>query len=234
MTAETLEKMTIIFDIDGTLCDTCAVDVDCFLDACSAALGLDVRGSDWTTAPQITDSGIVPWLWSRHLGRAPLPDEERAVMKQFMTRLRVEFASSPHRFQAVPGATALFDRPPAGWHLAAATGGWRESALFKLEAAGLPGAILLASSTDARDRVDIFQLAADRVRQRSHGEPQIVLVGDGEWDVRVARSLGWRFVGIGEGAKADGLRRAGAEHVIRDFTDQLVFEAMVRAGRVGA
>lgn len=227
-----METTTVILDIDGTLCDTCAVDVDCFLDACSAALDLDVRGSDWIAAPQITDSGIVHWLWSQHRGRAPFPDEEQAVLKQFMDRLRAEFARSPHRFQAVPGATELFDSPPAGWHLAAATGGWRESALFKLEAAGLPGAILVASSTDARDRVEIFQLAAARVRQRSHSDCQLVLVGDGEWDVRVAQTLGWRFVGIGEGEEAERLRRAGAEHVIRDFTDQLVFQAVVRASRV--
>lgn len=84
----------------------------------------------------------------------------------------------------------------------------------------------------ARDRVEIFRLAADRMRLRSHGARQIVLVGDGEWDVRVAQVLGWRFVGIGEGAKAERLRCAGAEHVICDFTDPLVFEATVRASRV--
>lgn len=226
-----MESTTILFDIDGTLCDTCAVDDYCFLNACSTALGHDVRGSDWTAAPQISDSGIVHWLWSQHRGRPPYPDEEQAVIKQFMALLRTEFASFPHRFQTIPGALQFFDNPPAGWYLAAATGGWRESALFKLRAAGLPEAILVASSTDARDRVEIFRLAADR-REQSCRTPQIVLVGDGEWDVRVAQALGWRFVGIGEGAKAERLRRAGAEHVIRDFTDQLAFEAMVRASRV--
>jgi phosphoglycolate phosphatase-like HAD superfamily hydrolase len=225
-------SVTILFDIDGTLCDTYAVDGECFLRACSNILGIDVCGSDWTAAPQISDSGIVDWLWRQHRGRPIDPGEEQAAIQRFVDLLRVAFTNAPDRFRTIAGAAALLQKPPAGWRLAAATGGWRDSALFKLNAAGLPANSLAASSTDSRDRVDIFRLGAERARRHGDEECQIVLVGDGEWDVRVARALGWRFVGVGAGVQGERLHRAGACDVIRDFIDQSAFQAAVEASRV--
>ena len=224
--------VTILFDIDGTLCDTCAIDDAYFLRACSDILGADVCGSDWTAAPQISDSGIVDWLWRQHRGRPIDPEDEQATIKRFVDLLRVAFTNAPDKFCAIAGAEALFQKPPAGWRLAAATGGWRDSALFKLNAAGLPVNILAASSTDSRDRVKIFRLGAERVCQQDNKTSEVVLVGDGEWDVRVARTLGWRFVGIGTGLCEERLRHAGAWKVVPNFSDQAAFRAAVQASRV--
>ena len=46
---------------------------------------------------------------------------------------------------------------------------------------------------------------------------KIVLVGDAIWDVRTARRLGLRFVGVGSGDRATALRSAGAGAVIENF-----------------
>ena len=43
-------------------------------------------------------------------------------------------------------------------------------------------------------------------------------VGDGLWDVEVARRLGWRFADRAAGC-GDRLRRAGATIVLSDFAD---------------
>lgn len=47
-----------------------------------------------------------------------------------------------------------------------------------------------------------------------------VLVGDGTWDIRVARRLGWSFLGIGCDRSATQLHDAGADFVIPDFADR--------------
>jgi phosphoglycolate phosphatase-like HAD superfamily hydrolase len=51
------------------------------------------------------------------------------------------------------------------------------------------------------------------------GFDRVVSVGDGLWDVRAARNLGFSFLGVGRGADAELLRAAGASHVLEDFTD---------------
>jgi phosphoglycolate phosphatase-like HAD superfamily hydrolase len=46
---------------------------------------------------------------------------------------------------------------------------------------------------------------------------RIVYVGDGAWDVRACRELGWPLIGIGEGAQAARLSRLGAAHVVANY-----------------
>jgi phosphoglycolate phosphatase-like HAD superfamily hydrolase len=46
-----------------------------------------------------------------------------------------------------------------------------------------------------------------------------VSIGDGLWDVRTARRLGFTFLGVGGGEAVAFLERAGAKHVIEDFAD---------------
>ena len=66
-------KHLVIFDVDGTLCDTLSVDDECF--CATASTLLDVSIESWEGSPHITDSGILEWLWTRHLGRSPTRQE---------------------------------------------------------------------------------------------------------------------------------------------------------------
>ena len=215
-----MKEGLVVFDVDGTLCDTSSVDEECFLSACADWLGEDVRQLDWTVAPQITDQGILEWLWLELLERPPSPTEVLAVKKRFVLRLKDTCARFPGRFRAMPGAADLFRSPQLeSWELVAATGGWKEAALVKLKAAGLPTAILTASSNDTADRAQVFRLAASTVSVSKSFHGRVVLVGDGVWDARVACELGWTFVGVGTGDKAHRLRAAGAREVVQNFTD---------------
>ena len=87
-------------------------------------------------------------------------------------------------------------RHRADCRVAIATGGWRETALLKLEAAGFDlDGIALATSSDAHPRVEIMRIAAVvpwglQPRRRTY-------FGDGPWDQRACRELGWDFVAIG-------------------------------------
>jgi phosphoglycolate phosphatase-like HAD superfamily hydrolase len=212
----------VIFDVDGTLCDTFGVDDECFCATASAMLGLRLQLSTWEESPHITDLGLVEWLWMRHLGRSPARDEIDGFVAKFEAALRDQLQRAPERFGAVAGVPELFGHlEEKGWRYVFATGGWGKTARLKLLAAGLPAAFLLASSDDSNDRCEIFRLAETRsVAMFGLPPSRTVLVGDGTWDVRVAGRLGWPFVGVGNGHGAARLLDEGASVVIPDFTDR--------------
>ncbi|MEA2601890.1 MAG: hypothetical protein QOF89_2882 [Acidobacteriota bacterium] len=223
-----------IFDVDGTLCDTNEIDEECFLTAASEALGVEPRWLDWRRCPDITDAGILRWVWQDQLGRFPTQAEAAAVRDRFVALLEERLAHEPSRFAAIPGtADLLAGTGSAGWDAVIATGGWSSSARLKLAAAGLPGKSLLASSDDSVDRLEIFRLAHQRaVERRGQDYARTVLVGDGAWDVRVAASLGWPFAGVASGKRAESLRRAGASALVEDFQDAARFLEVLEGCRV--
>ncbi|MBI3191378.1 MAG: hypothetical protein HYZ36_01850 [Pedosphaera parvula] len=47
----------VIFDIDGTLTETNAVDADCYVRALAEVFGFADVDTDWSTYPHVTDSG---------------------------------------------------------------------------------------------------------------------------------------------------------------------------------
>jgi phosphoglycolate phosphatase-like HAD superfamily hydrolase len=226
----------VLFDIDGTLTRTNETDDRCFLIALSEALGAARIDPDWDRYPDVTDSGIAWTAFETHRRTLPSAEDLRFLRARFVALLRQEFARDPDLCIAVPGAAAAVDglAERRGYAVGLATGGWRESAELKLRHAGLWRAGLpFASASDARVRDEIMLLAAQRAGA-SGGVPgfeSVVYVGDGAWDVRAARRLGWGFIGIGAGAAGDRLRRAGAQRVIADFNDAGVFLDAVAAAQ---
>src|SRR5258708_2487962 len=210
-----------VFDIDGTLTDTNAVDAECFLRAVAEALEIDAAKLDWSAAPHITDEALLLWLAEQH-GCRPLSDHDRrAVVDRFVELLEAEKSSSPERFRPVAGASHLFaEVRRAGWSCALATGGWERSARLKLAAASLnEDGLALASSNDALTRVRIMQEAVRRATPVGLTFHRIVSSGHGAWDVLAAAMLHWPFVGIASGARDTVLRDHGAPTVIADFSD---------------
>lgn len=222
-----------VFDIDGTLTDTNAVDDECYLRAVAEVLGI-TASLDWSEAPHVTDSALLHWLCERFLARTARDGEIEAVKIRFLALLRSELAARPARFRHIPGAEDVLVRLRAlGWDVALATGGWEESARLKLGAISLdPAGIPFASGSDALTRRDILELALARTSARYS---RVVSIGDGVWDVQAATQLGWPFVGIAPVEKADRLRAAGAEHVLEDLTDTaLLLDALEMAPQAKA
>jgi phosphoglycolate phosphatase-like HAD superfamily hydrolase len=211
----------VIFDVDGTLCDTCGVDSDCFWTAAAEILGSPEGQLSWEAFPLVTDSGIAEAMWQRHVGRSPTADDVEALVARFEAKLQQVWTTTPTRFRSIPGASQLLThlgdrRVP----FCIATGGWSRSAKLKLRAADLPTEHLLASADDSPHRTEIFRLAHARALSSLVASPtRTILVGDGTWDVKVAAELGWSFVGIGQGQREAELRAAGAAVVVPDYED---------------
>ena len=226
----------VLFDIDGTLTRTNETDDRCFVIALTEALGAARVDPDWDRYPDVTDSGIAWTAFETHHRAPPSAEELRSLRERFVALLRQEFARDPDLCRAVPGAAAAVDglAERRGYAVGLATGGWRESAELKLRRAGLWRPDLpFASASDARAREEIMLLAARRAAA-SGGVPcfeSIVYVGDGAWDLRAARRLGWGFLGIGAGDAGERLKRAGAQRVIADFSDVGVFLDAVAAAQ---
>lgn len=187
-----------------------------------ASLGVAAESVDWNDAPDVTDSGILSWLFERHHRRAPTEAETRTAKLEMVRLLERVLRADRSRFDPTPGACETFERLTArGWRLAMATGCWEVSARLKLTAAGIVAAgIPLICSDDAPQRVTLLRRAIERAGKGSQAPfDRIVSIGDGVWDVRAAIDVGVPFVGIGAGARAARLREAGATIILPDFSD---------------
>jgi phosphoglycolate phosphatase-like HAD superfamily hydrolase len=215
-----------LFDIDGTLTESVAVDEVCFVQAFRDVLGIEGINTNWLAYPCQTDSGLALAICRNRLSRDPSAAEISRLQSRFVHLLNAAVEETGQSLREIPGASVLLHRLEAhpDWHIAIATGGWRVSARFKLASAGLPmDAFPWASADDALDRVDILRTAIGRAGQHygQDGFEQVVYVGDGVWDVRAAKTLGIGFLGLAVGHKARRLVEEGASCVLPDFSDPM-------------
>jgi phosphoglycolate phosphatase-like HAD superfamily hydrolase len=219
-----------IFDIDGTLTESVAVDEVCFVQAFRDVLDIEGINTNWLDYNFQTDSGLAVEICRNHLGRDPGGAEIRRLQARFAQLLCAAVEGAGQPIGAIPGAALLLHSLGAQrrWLVAIATGGWGVSARFKLASAGLVvDAFPWASADDALDRVDILRTAIWRAGEHygQHGLEKVVSVGDRVWDVRAAKTLGIGFLGLATGDKAVRLVEEGASCVLPDFSD------LVRVGK---
>lgn len=224
-----------IFDIDGTLTDTNAVDDACFRSAVAEAIGVSESAIDWTGTLHFTDRGIFDWLSAAH-GRPAPSDADVARARDRLAELLTDAVeATPGEFLPIAGAPAAFDHlAAAGWDVSVATGCWGPSARIKLRAAGIdvPNA-LIACADDAASRADIVTVSRHRaVEFYGRDFSRVVSIGDGTWDVETAAILGLPFIGIGRGERAQQLRHVGATTVISDYSDLAAFTDALATARV--
>jgi phosphoglycolate phosphatase-like HAD superfamily hydrolase len=63
-----------------------------------------------------------------------------------------------------------------------------------------------------------MQIAAQRTLGGQTGKrADFTYVGDGAWDLQASQELGWRFIGIADGARAEQLKLAGADLIRKNF-----------------
>ncbi|MBW0147939.1 HAD family hydrolase [Marinobacter sp. CAU 1620] len=198
-----------MFDIDGTLVESYDFDTECFQAAIKDVLGVTI-GPDWSRYRHVTDSGILAEVIDS-LGLESDSESITAdVKEQFISRV-ADYISC-HSISPIPGAYELLSQLVARKNVAVAfaTGGWSESAKMKLGSAGITfSAIPLASSSDHYSRTEIMRLA-ERRAGKSHYD-SMTYFGDGPWDEKASKALGYNFVSVGD--------RITSPKSIRDFTE---------------
>jgi len=89
-----------IFDIDGTLIDSSALDTQCFLDAFDCEFGLKATAIDWSDYVHHTDRGLVYEFLNRAWSRAPSRMRSDGTVQHSCDCCAIEPASS-RRFEAL-------------------------------------------------------------------------------------------------------------------------------------
>jgi phosphoglycolate phosphatase-like HAD superfamily hydrolase len=218
----------VMFDIDGTLTATNIVDTRCFVQAIKETLNIDGIDTDWSNYRDATDSGIAAEIIERHKGYYGSETDLSPIRSRFIELLQTEASSSPDLFLPIQGAAKMLreleGRP--GIYAALATGAWRESAVLKLNMAGLEiGHLPMASSNDTASREEIMAISYKRacsIYQKASFD-SVVYVGDGIWDLRASRSQGYHFIGVANGNRATHLKDEGAEYTVSDFSNIKAF-----------
>lgn len=190
----------VVFDVDGTLVESDEFDGILYARAVREALNIDVD-EDWSGYRHVTDSGILEEILDRHAVEVDRSVAHASVRKAFVALVGDYLACRKGRLAEIPGAAAFVNRLIAhpDVRVGIATGGWRETAAMKLRAIGLdPETLHLASGSDAVRRTRIMRIAEERALA---GRPagRKTYFGNQPWDREASLSLGWNFVGIGEG-----------------------------------
>ena len=185
----------VVFDIDGTLLQSAAVDDALFREAVRRVIGEVLLRPTLHDYDFITDAGIL----SQILADNSLPTERdlsHRIKSQFVDLLR-RHVDDNGPFVEIPGASDLLMslRESTTYSVAIATGGWRESAEFKLESAGFDySGLPLASANDHHERTGIMEIALSQLGAQFES---VTYYGDGPWDRDACRMLGWEFVAVG-------------------------------------
>lgn len=214
-------RKIFILDIDGTLMRTHEIDNECYWCAIRDVLGPHEQSVDLGDYAHVSDSGILRQWCRRALGRSPHDEEIGRLRTRFLDLLESVSRNQPDLFEPLPGVEEWLQRMRSrpGTHVAIATGSWHSTARFKLSRSGLSRfGLALATADDAFSRTDIMQTALSRLAlEPPIARGDVIYVGDGPWDLRASQELGWNFIGIAEGERAEALRDLGAEQVHADF-----------------
>lgn len=166
------------------------------------------------------------------LRRAGLADDTESIGRVLDVYLRhLAAVLSERRYRPIGAvAEAVAACKARGAVVGVATGNVRAGAQIKLSSAGLGAVFDLdrgGFGCDAEARPDILRVAIERAcgaaSAASARASDVVVVGDTEHDVRAARAVGARVVGVATTAEARAeLEAAGADAIVGECGDDLV------------
>jgi len=218
--------MILLFDLDGTVLT--------FDDGPKgpgrAALDLAMRelhGRDDATSGVRLAGGTDRALARALLRVAGAGDDPAAIDLLLATYLRhLEAVLTTRRYRPIGDVAGTVAACRArGACVAVATGNVREGARIKLASARLDPVFDLERGgygCDAEPREDVLRAAVARCA--AHGDPaRVVVIGDTEHDVRAARAIGARVVGVAVRPEArEELAAAGADAIVDRCGEPLV------------
>lgn len=214
-------KPLIVFDIDGTLTDTIKADDFGFIQTYKDLYQIDLGEIDWGNFKYVTDLGLTNQIFQDNFKRLPTDEEINSIKTHFLGLLKKQFDEDADKCREITGAVKFFnDLREKDYPIAIATGGWQETALFKLEKIGLEiNGIPFANSNHHYSRLNITQIAIDSAKEKySKDLERIIYFGDGKWDLLNCQEMGIEFIGV-DFHKDGKLKKLGAEIVIKDYAN---------------
>lgn len=193
----------IIFDIDGTLTNTTEIDDLCYTQAIAETFGFSNFNTNYGHYENTTDSGILHQLSIERRNRPCTVTEIENFIDCFCNMLEIAYEKQAHYFREIPKAGKIIRQLTRHEDLKVglATGGWKQSALFKLQCAdiNIEGCSAASFAQDAFARRDIIGHTISKMNKRHNANPElteIIYVGDGQWDYQATQQLGIQFIGI--------------------------------------
>lgn len=215
-------KKLVIFDIDGTLCNSKSIDEVCYEEAFYRVTGASIANVDYETFTHFTDQNILEESLAR-LGLVK-PDESLVTnMKEcLLLLLREKRDEDPKWFSEIPGAKdflKLLLARPEEFQIGFATGAWDFSAKFKLSNIDIdPSIFPFSNSSCYTTREQIVEDCIQKASRLNNGNPfsRIIYIGDGAWDLNTCKNLNLEFIGI-DVDQTGRLKELGANFVFQNF-----------------
>ena len=183
-----------MFDIDGTLIESYDFDSECFTEAVKEVTGLEIN-TDWACYKHVTDTGILNEFFNEN-NIENTNEITKSIKCTFLAKIQTRIDKAPIR--EIKGASKFIAKLKEldGIVISFATGGWLESAVLKLESAGIDiSGVPIASSNDHYSRIEIMKIAEQRAVNESR--LSFTYFGDGSWDLKACKELGVNFVLVG-------------------------------------
>lgn len=185
----------IMFDIDGTLIESYDFDSECLSEAVQEVTGYDID-TNWARYKHVTDAGIL-----REFFEENSIDNKEIIAGKIKSAFieKIQARIEKQSISEISGASKFIDKLKAldNVIISFATGGWYESAIIKLQSAGIDiSNIPIASSNDHHSRIEIMKIAEKRAIKRS--DLAFTYFGDGSWDLKACKELGVNFVLVGD------------------------------------
>jgi phosphoglycolate phosphatase-like HAD superfamily hydrolase len=209
----------IIFDIDGTIVNSVKVDDECFKETFKTLYRIDLSQTKWIDFKNVTDSGITMEIFEKYLNRVPTNGEIVRIKKHFYELL----VNRTKEFFEIDGALKFIERidKNPNFITAFATGGWKETALLKVNSIKLKiNQSIIKTADDHFNRTKIIELAiAESLSKVKIPEfESITYIGDGIWDFETANEMGIDFIGIDSKNNCQ-LKMAGVEKILSNYLE---------------
>ena len=212
----------IIFDIDGTLCWSNNLDDQCFIQAFENVLSIKIEETNWDNYINITDHGIIEQLYNEHFNRNPDIEIFKKIKDRYLFLLRNEIERNERDFQEIPGALSFIKiLKKERWIVGIATGGFQNTANFKLKKLGLNiDNYYIFYSDIYKTKREIIDSVINETKRMIGREVlnRIIYVGDRPHDYEIATYMNLEFLGI-DFKKTGLLKKIGVKNVISDFLD---------------
>lgn len=219
-------RRLVLFDIDGTLLDVKGAGRRAFAEALTLTWGVSDDLADVRFAGA-TDTGVLAQLRQRHT----LPEAHEALFFQHMekTLAKALLDERPHVYPGVRECLLSWSRTDA--MLGLLTGNALRTAHVKLELAGLDRSRFDVGGygDEHPDRDELARLALRRAEAGSGHRFEVTVIGDTPSDIKAARAIAARAVGVTTGHYTRAqLQDAGADVVVDTLADVLPEELLAR------